>query len=202
MPIDFSNPTVVAVLAIVVLAIMIAIAVIWYRRSTAMRLRKRFGSEYERAVLEQGSERKAEEVLADRETRVRKLKLRELGAVQRDRFAEDWNTVQARFVDHPKGALIEADELVTALMQARGYPVTGFEESVDDISVNYPRVTENYRSAHTVAVLSARGQVSTEELRTAMIQYRNLFDEILKTDSSVESSHSWPVAHATTRSIR
>jgi hypothetical protein len=202
MSIDFSNPTVIAVLAIVVLALIIAIAVIWYRRSTAMRLRKHFGAEYERTVFEQGSERKAEEVLAERETRVHKLKLRELGAAQRDRFAEDWNMVQARFVDHPKGALIEADELVTALMQARGYPVTGFEESVDDISVNYPRVTENYRSAHTVAVLSARGQVSTEELRTAMIQYRNLFDEILKTDSSVESSHAWPVAHATTRSIR
>jgi hypothetical protein len=201
MPIDLSDPTVIAVLAIVALAIVIAIAAIVYKRSTTARLRRRFGPEYERTVLELGSERKAEAVLADREKRVSKLKLRELGEMQRERFAADWNTVQARFVDHPKGALIEADELITALLQARGYSVAGFEQRADDISVNYPRVIESYRSAHNVALLSARDQASTEELRTAMIQYRNLFDELVRVEAPVES-HPWPAAPASPRSIR
>jgi hypothetical protein len=201
MPIDFSNPTVIAILAVVVLAIIIAIATIWYRHWTASRLRKRFGAEYERTLHEQGSENKAVEILTDREARVRKLKLRDLAITQRDRFAADWNVVQARFVDYPKGALIEADELVTALLQARGYPASSYEQTADDLSVNYPRMTENYRSAHTVAMLSSRGQVSTEELRTAMIQYRSLVDELLGRDASV-ASHVLPHAPATTRSIR
>jgi DNA-binding Lrp family transcriptional regulator len=182
MPIDLSNPTVIAILAVVVLAIIIAIAAIVHKRSTTMRLRNRFGPEYERAVLEHGSERKAEAILAEREKRVSKLKLRELGEMQRERFAADWNTVQGRFIDHPKGALIEADELITALLQARGYSVAGFEQNADDISVNYPRVIESYRSAHSVAMLCTRDQASTEELRNAMIQYRNLFDELVRAE--------------------
>jgi hypothetical protein len=201
MPIDFSNPTVIVVLAVVALAIVIAIAAIWHKRSTTARLRNRFGSEYERTVLETGSERKAEAVLAQRENRVRKLKLRELGPIQRERFSADWNTVQTRFIDHPKGALIEADELVTALLQARGYDVSGFDQSADDISVNYPGAIESYRSAHAVATLSARGQVSTEELRTAMIQYRNLFDELVSAETPAEQ-HAWPAAPVSSRSAR
>ena len=48
-----------------------------------------------------------------------------------------------------------------------------------DISVNYPLVLENYRSAHGIAVRQTRGQASTEELRQAMIHYRTLFDELV-----------------------
>jgi hypothetical protein len=201
MPIDLSNPTVIAILAVVALAIVIAIAAIVHKRSTTARLRNRFGPEYERTVLELGSERKAQAILADREKRVSKLKLRELGEMQRERFAADWNTVQARFIDHPKGALIEADELITSLLQARGYSVTGFEQSADDISVNYPRVIESYRSAHAVAMLCTRDQASTEELRTAMIQYRDLFDELVRAETPAEP-HAWPAAPASTRSVR
>jgi hypothetical protein len=199
--IDFSNPTVIAILAIVVLAIVLAIAVLIHKRSTSARLRKNFGSEYDRAVLESGSPSKAETMLADREERVHKLKLRELGTAQRDRFLADWNTVQSRFVDYPKGALIQADELVTSLLRARGYSVSGFEENAEDISVDYPRMIESYRSAHTVALLSARGEASTEELRTAMLHYRALFDELVKTDAAVET-RSVPSRSVPTQSVR
>jgi hypothetical protein len=182
--IDFSNPTVIAILAIVALAIIVAIAVAVHKRNTTARLRKKFGPEYDRAVLEHGSERKADAILAERETRVHKLKLRELGTVQRERFIADWNIVQSRFVDHPKGALIEADELVTSLLRTRGYPVTGFEQGAEDVSVDYPWMTESYRSAHNVSSLAGRGEVSTEDLRAAMIQYRNLFDELVRADTT------------------
>jgi hypothetical protein len=38
---------------------------------------------------------------------------------------------------------------------------------------------ENYRLAHAVAVRLGRSEASTEELRTAMIQYRTIFDELI-----------------------
>lgn len=182
--IDFSNPMVLVALAVVAVVIILAIAMAVHKRHTSTRLRTKFGPEYDRAVLEHGSERKAEAILADRETRVSKLKLRELGAAQRERYIADWNTVQSRFVDHPRGAVIEADELVTSLLRARGYPVSGFEQGAEDISVDYPAMAESYRSAHAVANLSARGEASTEELRNAMIHYRSLFDELAKADTA------------------
>ena len=76
--------------------------------------------------------------------------------------------------------MTEADELVYSLMQARGYPVADFDQRADDISVDHPRLVENYRSAHGVAVRIGRDEASTEDLRTAMIQYRSLFDELVQ----------------------
>ena len=171
---------------VILLIIIIGIALYVRNRRKTAGLRQRFGSEYDRAVLEHGSEHKAEAKLADRETRVESLKIRELGATERERFLADWNAVQSRFVDHPKGSVTEADELVASLMQARGYPVADFEQRAADISVNYPRVVESYRSAHAVAVRLGRDEATTEDLRNAMIQYRTLFDELLQVRSPGE----------------
>jgi hypothetical protein len=199
--IDFSNPTTEAILALAVLAVILIIAaIILHQRKTA-RLRRNFGAEYDRAVLEHGSERKAQTILAEREERVHKLTIRELGDVQRERFVADWATIQSRFVDFPKGAVIEADELVTSLLRARGYPVTGFEQGLEDISVDYPRLVEHYRSAHSIALLATRGEASTEELRNAMIQYRAIFDEVAKVGTGVDS-RATPVRAVPTHVVR
>ena len=66
------------------------------------------------------------------------LKIRELGATERERFVAEWHTVQSRFVDHPKAAVTEADDLINALLEARGYPKDSFEQRAADVSVNYP----------------------------------------------------------------
>jgi hypothetical protein len=39
---------------------------------------------------------------------------------------------------------------------------------------------ENYRVAHAIVVRPGRAEASTEELRTAMIQYRTIFDELVQ----------------------
>jgi len=88
--------------------------------------------------------------------------------------------VQSRFVDHPKAAVTEADDLITTLLEARGYAEDNFEQRAADISVTYPRVMEHYRVAHAIAVRPGRSEASTEELRTAMIQYRAIFDELVQ----------------------
>jgi hypothetical protein len=176
------DPKLIALAAVaVVLVIIIAVALYMRKRkNTTAALRDRFGSEYDRAVRQQGSERKAQAKLADRETRVEMLKIRDLDLAERDRYLAQWQAVQSRFVDYPKGAVTEADELVCSLMQTRGYPVTDFDQRAADISVDHPRVVENYRSAHDIALRLGRGEASTEDLRTAMIHYRSLFDELVK----------------------
>jgi len=158
------------------------------RRSTTADLRQKFGTEYERAVQEHGSERKAEAQLADREKRVEKLHLRNLDPMEHDRFAKEWKSSQSRFVDSPKGAVKEADELVCSLMKTRGYPVADFDQRAADISVDHPRVVENYRLAHEIALRVGQDQATTEDLRTAMIHYRSLFEELVQAPTTLATS--------------
>lgn len=47
---------------------------------------------------------------------------------------------------------------------------------------------ENYRVAHSIAVRSGEAEASTEEQRTAMIQYRNIFDDLLQAPKHIEAS--------------
>jgi hypothetical protein len=166
-------------------AALLAVAVITWlymrarkSKNTTAGLRKKFGPEYDRAVREHGSERKAEARLEDREKRVEQLTLRDLTAIEREGFSKRWESLQSRFVDSPKGAVAEADDLVSSLMQARGYPVSDFDQRAADISVDHPRVVENYRLAHAIALRVGKDQATTEELRTAMIHYRSLFEEL------------------------
>ena len=176
----FTSTQLIVATAIFIVVVLLAVAIYLRRRKTrTLALRNRFGSEYERAVVEHGSSRKAEAKLADRETRVEALKIRELGATERERFVAEWQMVQSRFVDHPNAAVTEADDLIVALLEARGYPRGNFEQRAADVSVTYPRVMANFRLANAIAVRPGRTEASTEELRTAMIKYRAIFDELV-----------------------
>jgi hypothetical protein len=187
MNLNLMDPKVIALAAAVIL--IIAVLVLLYmrkRRSTTANLRKKFGPEYDRAVRVHGTERKAEAKLEDREKRVEKLNLRDLDPMERERFTKQWESVQSRFVDSPKGAVAEADDLLSSLMKVRGYPVSDFDQRAADISVDHPRVVENYRSAHEIALRVGKDGSTTEELRTAMIHYRSLFEELARVPVMVE----------------
>jgi hypothetical protein len=175
------DPKLIGLAAVVIVVIaVLAWMYVRKRRTSSAQLRQRFGPEYERAVRTHGSERRAEAKLADREKRVGTMKIRELDAAERERFSAQWVSLQTRFVDYPKGAVTEAGELVSSLMQARGYPVTDFDQRAADISVDHPKVVENYRSAHAIALRLGSGEASTEDLRSAMIYYRSLFEELVQ----------------------
>ena len=166
------------VLVVVVVVAIVAIALILMQRRKAA-LRQRFGSEYDRAVQEGGSERKAQAMLQEREKRVEKFRIRSLDPAERQQFAEHWHAVQSRFVDDPRGAVTEADDSVITLMKTRGYPMADFEQRAADLSVDHPHVVSNYRAAHEIAMRHRQGQASTEDLRQAMIHYRSLFEDLL-----------------------
>lgn len=171
-----TTAVVIIVVAVVVVAAVVVFAML--RRRTA-HLKSKFGPEYEREVKETGSSRRAEQRLESREKRVEKFHIRPLSDADQSRFAERWRAVQAKFVDDPKGAVTDADGLINEVMDVRGYPVSDFETAAADLAVNHPRVIENYRAAHDIALRHARGQASTEDLRQAMVYYRNLFDELV-----------------------
>jgi hypothetical protein len=180
---SFNYTSTQIIIAVVLLFLVVAIAVgfyLKYRKTRTLAFKNRFGTEYDRAIETHGSSSKAEARLADRESRVEAMKIRVLGATERERFLSEWQTIQSRFVDHPKAAVTEADDLINALLLARGYPQSDFEQRAADISVSYPRVMENYRLANAVAVRPGRNDATTEELRTAMIQYRAIFDDLVQ----------------------
>jgi hypothetical protein len=181
------DPKYIMLVGVVILVIaVVAWLFVQKRRSTTADLRRKFGPEYERTVQQQGSERKAQANLADRQERVEKLNIRDLDLMERERFSKQWESVQSRFVDSPRGAVAEADDLVSSLMKTRGYPVSDFDHRAADISVDHPRVVENYRSAHEIALRVGKNGASTEELRTAMIHYRFLFEELVQVSTIVE----------------
>jgi hypothetical protein len=166
--------------ALVVVLVAGIVAFLLLRKRRTERLRTQFGSaEYARAVQTGGNRRHAEAGLEARTQRVEKFHVRPLAASDRARFVESWRGVQARFVDGPAGAVTEADQLLGDVMSTRGYPASDFEQTAADISVNYPLVLENYRTAHEIALRQTKGQATTEDLRQAMVHYRTLFDGLV-----------------------
>src|ERR1700678_1546180 len=170
--------------------IIVIVVVAWMyarkRRNTTATLRKEFGPEYDRAVLVHGTGRKAEAKLEDREKRAEKFHVRDLDPGGLELFLTRWESVQPRLGDPQKGSVAKADDLVSTLMKARGYPVSDFDQRAADISVDHPRVVENYRSAHEIALRVGKDAATTEDLRTAMIHYRSLFEELVQAPTIVE----------------
>jgi hypothetical protein len=148
------------------------------RRQRSTRLRRGFGPEYDRAVAQDGR-RSGEAQLRERIERREAYDIRELSADARARYVESWRHVQERFVDRPKEAIRDADQLVQQVMRDRGYPTDDFDQQAADISVDHPQVVAYYRAAHRTAEASGRGEASTEDLRQAMLHYRQLFETLM-----------------------
>lgn len=185
---DLSNPTVVGIICLVVLVIVLAVVWVVTRqrhRSRTEELRARFGSEYDLALREYGSRSKAEAALLDRVNRVHRMTIRPLSEAEHERYLAEWEAVQARFIDHPRGAVTEADELINSILVARGYEGGPFNRRIADLSVNHATLVEPYRRANAVTVGAGKNEATTEELRSAMILYRAIIEELLQANVPV-----------------
>jgi hypothetical protein len=103
-----------------------------------------------------------------------------------DRFTAEWQVTQAEFVDAPLSAVRKADELLSDVMRARGYPMEDFEQGVADISMDFPDLVVDYRGLHLIATRGNQEDVSTEEMRKAMLHARALFEKLVKNERTVE----------------
>jgi hypothetical protein len=175
------NTTVIIIVAAALVAVAAIASAGWMylQKKQTRRLRSRFGPEYDRLAEVEGGQGPAEKTLHQREKRVEKFNLIHLSPEDRDRFAAAWQQEQAGFVDDPRSAVANADRLVTEVMKARGYPMGDFEQRAADISVDHPLVVRNYRIAHDIALRDSGGETGTEELRTALLHYRMLFEDLL-----------------------
>jgi hypothetical protein len=167
----------IAVAIVIVIAVVVA-AMLSRRRSA--HLRGTFGPEYDRAVEDTSNKREAEEELTERERRRAKLDIRPLDPAARQHYADRWQQASADFVDAPATAVTQADTLIVEVMRDRGYPMDDFEQRAADISVDHPEVVGRYRDGHRISVLAARGEASTDDLRLAMQNYRELFNQLIE----------------------
>ena len=175
---------VIVVVVLVIVGVILGV-VSSQRKRSQQKLHDRFGPEYEHTVQAMGDEKKAQTELVERQKHVEALDIRPLSVEERTRYLAEWATVQSKFVDEPGQAIIDADRLITEVMQLRAYPVADFDQRAADISVNYPALVSNYRAARQIANKNKLQQADTEELRQAMIYYRSLFEELLGTEAVV-----------------
>lgn len=166
-------------LVLLIIGIAVVGLAIWIvsQRTKIKNLRTRYGPEYERLAEQQKDPLKVAAILRTREKRVSNYNIRTLTPEECDLVSQDWRAVQEHFVDSPHDAVLQADALVSRALQARGYPMSDFEQQADDLSVEHPHMVDNYRAAHAIA---RRGQsATTEDLRRAMQHYRNLLENII-----------------------
>jgi hypothetical protein len=190
-----------AILGIIVLALAIVAVVAWYtvtRRRRTQSLHAQYGSEYERALANASSKRAGEAELVKRQERVEQLAIRPLTPEQREMYGQQWRDVQEAFVDSPGRAVTKADSLVAEVMRERGYPMANFEQRAADLSVNHASLVQNYRAARDVAERHRRGIGTTEELRRAMVYYREMFEDLLRPDDSLSDR---PVSRTVEREV-
>lgn len=172
------DPMILLSIAIPVAIIVIALGYFAARQRRTKDLRARFGPEYD-LVARGKNRREAEQQLAMREQRARKLQLRTLGQDERVRLTESWAAIQRRFVDDPADSVREAHVLLEEVMRLRGYPTQSFDDEVELLSVDHPTAVQHFRAAYQLADQRNGGSGDTEQNRQAMIHYRALFEDML-----------------------
>lgn len=185
-----TGAVIVIVVVIVVVIAALAIGAFEMRRR---RLRQQFGPEYDRLVSETGNRRKAEAELAGRQRRVAKLDIRPLTREENARYQGEWNAIQERFVDTPAQSVTEAGTLVTTVMRVRGYPADDQDEAMDALSVDHAPTLARYREARATSSRS-EGGATTDDLRNAMLHYRELFYELVEVPGDGRARDTEPVA--------
>ena len=159
------------IIAVIIVAAVVVLGAPLLRQ---VRMRRQFGPEYDRLARELGSRKAAAELTA-RQHRVDALGIHPLTAEQQASYSGEWTGVQERFVDAPATAVSAADTLIWHVMRDRGYPADQRDASLEALSVYHARPLDGYRKARDITTESA----STEELRTALIRYRTLFQDLV-----------------------
>lgn len=139
-----------------------------------------------------------------READMREQALRHLSSNDREHFGREWRLVEAHFIEDPRNAVAEADRVVEQLLSARGYPVdklkaagsapTNFEPASPGAASRVPVIAQSYREAHEIVLKQAQGQAHGNELQRAMIDYRVVFEDLVRGDESGEPENN--VVHA------
>lgn len=178
------DQTTIVIVAAVALVIIVLVAVLMARgrrvRETRGQriegMRDRYGPEFDRQSERLHSTEAAESALTERS---RQVSTRELTPSERQRYREDWERIEARFLDRPALAAAEAERLVSDLMRDRGYRSEDPQDAAMDLSIAHRNVAERYRAGSRIV-----SSDSTEigDLREAMLHFRTVVDDLLAVD--------------------
>ncbi|MFJ6082323.1 hypothetical protein ACIQI8_13050 [Streptomyces sp. NPDC092369] len=172
------------IIVIVIVAVVVVVAAALTLRSRGgvggRDLKHRFGPEYDRAVTRHdGDTKAAERELAERVERHGSLREQPLEPARREQFEARWAAAQERFVDSPREAVADADQLLGELATVRGFPDGAqYEEQLAALSVHHASDVNGYRHVHSVARADDT-RADTEELREAMVEARALFESLI-----------------------
>ncbi len=175
----------IVAIAVVVIVIGMLIAMMMRARRRA-HLKDRFGPEYDRTVDALDSRREAEIDLRTREEHHSLLDLQPLAPAARERYQTRWAEMQTHFVDRPQVAVADADSMIAQVMRELGYPIDDFESNAWLISVDHSNVVSKYREGHDIFIQTVQGTATTEDLRQAVLAYRELFDELMRKSVDAE----------------
>ncbi len=182
---------------ILIVVVLVIVAVAAAVMSTRMRRRAAerdlVGPEYDRLVDEVGP-RKAKAEFEKRRQRVDGLGIRPLSAERRTAYNGQWDAAQEQFIDNPAKAVSAADALVTAIAADRGYEVADHDQLMTDLSVYHGRHLDGYRRARQTT--GRAGEATTEALRRALLDYRELFLDLLDSADGSGSASGQEAADA------
>ncbi len=102
----------------------------------------------------------------------RRPQLRSLSPESRERYINEWDSIESRFVDSPEQAVREAESLVMSVMRERGHPLTE-----RDLPAEVQR-------AHRLGYSS---RDKTEGMRQALLNYRAVMERMVGSEDQVRA---------------
>ncbi|MET7568725.1 hypothetical protein ABZT04_09485 [Streptomyces sp. NPDC005492] len=196
---------VIIVLIVIVVGVVAAAAALALRARGATGgsgLKRRFGPEYDRAVARHdGDAKAAERELGERVQQHGSLQEKPLEPAAREQYQARWAAAQELFVDSPRQAMADVDQLLGEVAGARGFPdVAEYEKQFDALSVHHAHHVHGYRRVHHVVHTrtdsAQESQAGTEEMREAMLEARALFDDLMSADNGGGGGHGRTGRHA------
>src|SRR5207248_11260686 len=83
-----------------------------------------------------------------------------LDAPERQRYSQEWSDVQARFLDDPRAAARQADQLIANVLGEIGYPAQDRDRQLALASVDHPHGLSEYRDRKSTRLNSSHRTIS------------------------------------------
>ena len=99
---------------------------------------------------------------------VGKPRLRQLPDESKDRYAQSWHAIEARFIDDPRAAVQEADKTAVMTLTERGATVSDDKQMPDELR----KAREAMRGERGDATVQ-----DTEAMRRAMMHYKRMLED-------------------------
>lgn len=101
-------------------------------------------------------------------TMMQRSRLRALPEESRARYAQTWSAIQGRFIEDPRAAVSEADQMAVAMLRERGAPME-----------DERKMPRELMQARDAARTEEGSPGDTEGMRNAMLRYQHIVDDAI-----------------------